>query len=85
VWPPNVEDIERLLAQRPVPAARNWAPGEDVHDLLEENLRHGLLPFSPAELEGVPDGPLLEIRGDHIVAGALPGPSRLPQLEAGVR
>ncbi len=44
VWPPAVDDIERLLAARPQPETRNWLPGETVDDLLFENAAHGLLP-----------------------------------------
>lgn len=43
-WPPNIDDINFLLAQRPVPATRNWQPGETVHDLLLENVSHGIAP-----------------------------------------
>lgn len=43
-WPHNVDDIERLLRLRPVPATRNWEPGETVEDLLCENVRHGCIP-----------------------------------------
>lgn len=42
-WPPNVEDIEYLTRARPV-AARNWFPGETVHDLLAENVSNHLVP-----------------------------------------
>ncbi|MCZ7440808.1 hypothetical protein O7598_31060 [Micromonospora sp. WMMC241] len=48
VWPADVDDISRVLASRPVPANRNWAPPETVHDLLVENLVHGILPDADA-------------------------------------
>jgi len=41
-WPSNIAQIERLLAVRPVPATRNWLPGEPVVNLLCENIDHGL-------------------------------------------
>lgn len=47
VWPEALETIERLLLARPVPATRNWEPGETVHDLLAENVMHGILPDGP--------------------------------------
>jgi hypothetical protein len=34
--------IERVLMARPVPATRNWLPGESVADLEAENAAHGL-------------------------------------------
>lgn len=68
-WPPNVDDIDYLLGLRPVPATRNWRPPETVHDLLEENLRHGVFPVEPEALAGAPTGPLLAILGDHITVG----------------
>jgi hypothetical protein len=43
-WPANVEDLEAVLRARPVPATRNWAPGEDPSQLLRENIEHGLIP-----------------------------------------
>lgn len=42
-WPPNVDDIEAVLAQRPFAETRNWLPGETIHDLLAENAEHGLI------------------------------------------
>jgi hypothetical protein len=72
-WPPNVADIEWVLMQRPVPGTRNWLPTEDLHDLLSENLKHGILPVSQAALDATdhPGGALLQIVGDHIEGGAL--------------
>lgn len=43
VWPPNAEDIVRLLKQRPQPETRNWLPGEHIDELLMENIAHGLM------------------------------------------
>jgi hypothetical protein len=42
-WPAAVEGIEFMLRPRPV-SARNWFPGEDVNDLLRENVENGLIP-----------------------------------------
>ncbi len=69
-WPANVEDIEWLLMQRPVPATRNWLPGEDLSDLFTENVQHGIVPISPAGLEAHPGGVLLQV-SDRIDGGAL--------------
>lgn len=46
-WPAQMELIEQLLLVRPVAATRNWKPGEPVHDLLAENVMHGILPAGP--------------------------------------
>lgn len=53
VWPPDADEIWSVLAARPVPATRNWAPaghrqalachvpdGQTVADLLDENREH---------------------------------------------
>lgn len=47
VWPAEIALIEKLLLPRPVPATRNWKPGESVHDLLAENILNGILPDGP--------------------------------------
>jgi hypothetical protein len=67
-WPPNISDIEKLVMCRPVPATRNWLPGEDLHDLLQENLEHGIVPTEA--LEGA-DRPILGIIGDEVRIGSL--------------
>ncbi|HEY5986438.1 MAG TPA: hypothetical protein VIV12_08690 [Streptosporangiaceae bacterium] len=74
-WPPNVDDIERLLKLRPVPATRNWLPTETLEDLLVENATHGCL---PPELEA---GGSLSIVGGRMSQVQLDG-ARL-ELEAG--
>jgi hypothetical protein len=51
-WPPLTADIERLLVMRPVPATRNWLPGETLLDLMVENLRHGIYPAGVVAGEG---------------------------------
>lgn len=81
VWPPNPDDIARILLMRPDPAKRNWRPGEDLHDLLRENLEHGL---EPIPVEAVPrGGVVLTITGDRITYDplALSAPHELPELE----
>jgi hypothetical protein len=50
VWPPEWQEIERLLGVRPIPANMNWFPGEgptaNIHgretleDLQVENIKH---------------------------------------------
>jgi len=41
-WPVDRADIERVLADRPVPATRAWLPTETVADLAAENAAHGI-------------------------------------------
>lgn len=41
-FPGEKEDIERVLAQRPVDRNRNWKHGETVADLRIENAVHRL-------------------------------------------
>lgn len=77
VWPPNVDDIWRLLCARPDPANRNWEPPETIHDLLRDNLTHGVLP--PLDALN-PAAASLQLVGDHIMVGrgllpALPLPA----------
>jgi hypothetical protein len=40
-FPPEREEIERLLVQRPQIHTRNWFPGEPVGHLAEENRQFG--------------------------------------------
>lgn len=77
-WPASIAEIETLVMARPIPATRNWRPGEDLLDLLAENITHGIVPTSA--LEGGPSRPLLAIVGDEIQIGALESAPR-PQLE----
>jgi hypothetical protein len=55
-WPADVDEISRVLAVRPVPQTRNWAPaghrqavgcrvpdGQTVADLRAENDEHGVV------------------------------------------
>lgn len=41
-WPEEREAIEALLDVRPVPASRNWLPGESVEALRAENAVRGI-------------------------------------------
>ncbi len=66
-WPSFTHDVERLLAMRPDVTTRNWEPGETLHDLLAENMAHGVMPLP---LDG--GGTLLTILGDRIIRDALP-------------
>lgn len=63
-WP--AEDlrygVERMLSMRPIVHTRNWNPGETLHDLLAENVQHGI---GPAE------GEAISIVGDSIVRDSL--------------
>lgn len=47
-WPDAdaVPVIEQLVLARPVPATRNWVPGETPSHLLAENFEHGIVPES---------------------------------------
>ncbi len=40
-FPAEREDIERILELRPLPN-RNWAAGETIADLIQENRDHGM-------------------------------------------
>lgn len=59
--------IERLLMMRPNEANRNWEPGESLHDLLGENIDHGIW-------QGDDAGGQLSIVGDKITVDTLPVP-----------
>ena len=37
-FPENMEAIDAVLEQRPVPQTRNWRPGETIAELKRENL-----------------------------------------------
>ncbi len=41
-WPDDKNEIERLVAFRPVPQTRHWKPGETVAALKSENLKKGV-------------------------------------------
>ena len=79
-WPTNVADIEALVMPRPVPATRNWLPGESLGDLLAENIEHGLVPTEA--LTGGPTRKLLEVVGDQVTVGQLKCAER-PEIEGG--
>ena len=72
-WPAQVEEIEWLLMQRPVPSTRNWQPGEDLSALLAENIQHGIVPLSPAGLDEHPGGRLLLVSGDGYAGDGISG------------
>lgn len=42
-WPERAADIEEVLVRRPIPATRNWLPGETVDRLMSENRLAGLV------------------------------------------
>jgi hypothetical protein len=70
-WPPNVWEIERFLAARPIASTRNWLPGETIHDLLFEGAAHGVLPIPAELLASASRGPVLQVIGDLILADVL--------------
>lgn len=74
MWPSFAEDVETLLMMRRDPTTRNWLPGEDLHDLLTENLERGVLPLP--ELDGR-SRPVLSIVDDHIVHNELASAARM--------
>lgn len=39
-WPEDREEIEAALGCRPLPANRNWVPGESVAELWRDNADH---------------------------------------------
>lgn len=75
-WPPGIAEIEALTAARPR-VFRNWSPGETLHDLVLENLAHGIVPTAALEGRG---GLALSIVGDDVTAGVLESAAR-PELE----
>lgn len=78
VWPeaPFVAGIERLLSMRSEPWTRNWDADESLHDLLAENMRHGVLPaprkYLDERLAAGDDGVLLSVVDDAIILDSLP-------------
>lgn len=82
MWPAAVDGIERLLIMRPDPFTRNWDWGEDLHDLLNENMLHGIMGDSRL-IEGHPGGTLISISGDTITTDSLPALStaKLHEIE----
>jgi hypothetical protein len=81
VWPSAemVYGIERLLLMRPDVTTRNWEPGETLHDLMEENVAHGLVDGHALEPGGV-----FGVVGDSIITDRLPivGPRVLKAVGA---
>lgn len=68
VWPVQPGDIERLLMMRPDETTRNWEPGETLHDLIEQNLAHGILPWDLDAVASRGSGSLV-LGKDRIVTG----------------
>ena len=66
--------VARLLSMRPIRHTRNWSPGETLHDLLGENVQHGIGPTEPGEV--------IEIIGDTITRDTLPSPRPRPMIGA---
>jgi hypothetical protein len=83
-WPANIRDLERVLHARPIPVSRNWTPGEDLHNLVNENMAHGIMPEASyaAIVEGAPSGTSLELRNGEVVEGDLKFTEPPPALEA---
>lgn len=80
-WPPYAHDIARLLMMRPDFVTRNWEPGEDLHDLLSENVTHGVIApdrdaFAPGNHQ------LIAITGDTITADRITPPGKLRAIGA---
>lgn len=75
-WPSRelASGIVRLLSMRPVPMTRNWFPHETLHDLLAENVEHGVGPLEP--------GQSMQIIGDTITHDTLPAAVRPMQIGA---
>jgi hypothetical protein len=79
-WPYRIAEIEALVLARPFRDTRNWRPGEDLLDLLGENLQHGIVPTGA--LESGPSRTLLAIVDDEVQQGALESAPR-PAIERG--
>ncbi len=41
-WPPDADEITRILDLRPKRANRNWYPGETLADVKAENVSNGV-------------------------------------------
>lgn len=78
IWPPSTEDIEQVLNMRPDPATRNWEPGEDLVDLLAENMAHGVTGIDLDAVTGTV--PLAIAENGHIVSGAILAALRTGEL-----
>lgn len=69
-WPADIADLERVLLARPIPANRNWTPGQTLLQLVAENAAHGILPA--AAVDGPPrDRWLLQLVDGELVTGEL--------------
>jgi hypothetical protein len=82
IWPPYAHDIARLLMMRPDWTTRNWVPGEELHDLLAENMEHGVLAPAPG-LELEPGNHrLVAVYGDRITADQITPAAKLRAIGA---
>lgn len=72
--PEAIPVIEQLLLARPVPATRNWLPGETPSHLMWENFEHGIVP------ESVFSKGIVTLVGNEVVHGELQS-AQLPELE----
>lgn len=71
VWPPDPDAIETILAVRPANQVRNWAVGETLAHLIEENAEHGFLPSEWVELAGGDVVKILETANEVVVGGTI--------------
>jgi hypothetical protein len=79
VWPPDPDAIEAILAARPANSVRNWALGEPLAKLIEENAAHDCLPavWTDPGLERAGAIPILSAVDEVAVGGII-----LPAVEA---
>lgn len=77
VWPSDnmIIGVERLLTARPDVVTRNWEPGESLHDLLQQNIAHGLT-------MGIGLGDAFAIEDDKITVDTLPAAPFRPAIGA---
>jgi len=64
VWPPDLEDIARILMMRPNPWQRSWLPGETLMDLLRENIVLGVPLVTSPEIGAGESRLILDLAGD---------------------
>ena len=82
IWPAYAHDIARLLMMRPDWTTRNWVPGEELHDLLAENVEHGVIaPDAGLQLERG-NYQLVAVTGDRIVADMVTPAAKLRAIGA---
>lgn len=72
VWPADPDGIQALLLMRPVPATRNWLPGETLEQLIAENAEHGCIPAEWLALgDADPQLVLADIVDQRVTGGLL--------------